>query len=119
MVKYGRSPTRRLAQLMPKLGVKMPLTKKDRRFLAAIDRLKLFLLIVAALTLVFILLTPPSQIQMVTTVLGVALCGVFYMTQRLLACITNLDFEISRLSDVIKSTLTKEERKSLFPDDDD
>ena len=95
----------------------MSLTKRDRRFLAAIDRLKIFLLLVASLTLVFILMMPPSQIQMATTVLGIALCGLFYMTQRLLTFISDMDFEISRLTEMVKSTLTEEQRKTLFPEE--
>jgi hypothetical protein len=94
----------------------MPLNKKDRVFISVVSRLKILVLVIAALTLVFILVTPPSEIQAATTVLGIALCGLFYMTQRLLSFITDMDFEISRLTDVIKSTLTEEQRQRLFPE---
>ena len=83
----------------------MPLNSRDRRFLQTVDRLKLYLL-----------LMPSSEIQMATSVLGVALCGVFWLTQRLLSFITLLDLELTRVVNAVKRTLTDAQRKELFPD---
>jgi hypothetical protein len=59
---------------------------------------------------------PSSEIQMATSVLGVALCGVFWLTQRLLSFITSLDLELTRVVNAVKRTLTDAQRKELFPD---
>jgi hypothetical protein len=53
---------------------------------------------------------------MATSVIGVALCGVFWLTQRLLSFITLLDMELTRVINVVKRTLPEAERKEIFPD---
>ena len=94
----------------------MPLNSRDRRFLQTVDRLKLYLLLMAVGVFVYLLLMPTSEIQMATSVLGVALCGVFWLTQRLLSFITLLDLELTRVVNAVKRTLTDAQRKELFPD---
>lgn len=94
----------------------MPLNSRDRRFLQTVDRLKLYLLLMAVGVFMYLLLMPSSEIQMATSVLGVALCGVFWLTQRLLSFITSLDLELTRVVNAVKRTLTDAQRKELFPD---
>ena len=94
----------------------MPLNSRDRRFLQTVDRLKLYLLLMAVGVFLYLLLMPSSEIQMATSVLGVALCGVFWLTQRLLSFITSLDLELTRVVNAVKRTLTDAQRKELFPD---
>ena len=94
----------------------MPLNSRDRRFLQTVDRLKLYLLLMAVGVFLYLLLMPSSEIQMATSVLGVALCGVFWLTQRLLSFITLLDLELTRVVNAVKRTLTDAQRKELFPD---
>ena len=94
----------------------MPLSPPDRRFLAAVDRLKVYLLVIALLVLCSLLFTPASEMQAATSVIGIALCGVFWLTQRLLSFITLLDFELTRVVTVMKRILPEEQRKELFPD---
>ncbi len=96
--------------------MRMPLNSRDRRFLQTVDRLKLYLLLMAVGVFVYLLLMPTSEIQMATSVLGVALCGVFWLTQRLLSFITSLDLELTRVVNAVKRTLTDAQRKELFPD---
>lgn len=93
----------------------MPLTKGDRVFLHTVDRFKLYLILIALGVLVFLLITPHSEIRMVTSVIGLALCGVFWLTQRLLSFISTLDLELSRVTAAVKRTLTDEQRKEFFP----
>lgn len=94
----------------------MPLNSRDRRFLQTVDRLKLYLLLMAVGVFLYLLLMPSSEIQMATSVLGVALCGVFWLTQQLLSFITSLDLELTRVVNAVKRTLTDAQRKELFPD---
>ena len=94
----------------------MPLNSRDRRFLQTVDRLKLYLLLMAVGVFLYLLLMPSSEVQMATSVLGVALCGVFWLTQRLLSFITSLDLELTRVVHAVKRTLTDAQRKELFPD---
>lgn len=96
--------------------MRMPLNSRDRRFLQTVDRLKLYLLLMAVGVFMYLLLMPSSEIQMATSVLGVALCGVFWLTQRLLSFITSLDLELTRVVNAVKRTLTDAQRKELFPD---
>ena len=86
----------------------MPLSEKDRRFLQAVDRLKVYVLLLALAVFVYLLVAPAGEIQMATSILGLALCGVFWLTQRLLTCISALDYE---LTSVVKSL------KGLVQDD--
>lgn len=92
----------------------MPLNPGDRKFLQTIDRMKVYLLVIAGGVLAYLLLVPSSQIHMATSVLGIALCGVFWLTQRLLSFVSQLDHELTRLVNAVKGSLTEEERKRLF-----
>ena len=92
----------------------MPLSRSDRRLLQTIDRMKLYLIFMAGGVLVYLLVVPSNQIQMATSVLGVALCGVFWLTQRLLTFVGQLDQELTQLVNAVKGSLTEEERKRLF-----
>lgn len=93
----------------------MPLNTHDRKFLTTIDRFKIYLLLIAAGVFVFLLVIPSSEIQMATSVLGMALCGVFWLTQRLLTFISQLDLELTRVVNTLKHTLTPDQQKELFP----
>jgi len=73
----------------------MSLSPQDRRFLDAVDRLKIYLLGVGIAVLLFLLCTPPSQVHFVVAILGIALCGMFWLTQQLLNLITVLDLELT------------------------
>ncbi len=92
----------------------MPLNPGDRKLLETIDRMKVYLLVIAGAVLIHLLLVPSDQIQMVTSVLGIALCGIFWLTQRLLSFVTQLDHELTRLVNAVKGSLTEEERKRFF-----
>lgn len=93
----------------------MPLNHRDRRFLQTIDRLKMWLLLMAVAVFIFLLLNPNSgEIQLTTCVLGVALCGVFWLTQRLLTFITALDLELTRVVNTLKRSLPKDQQEELF-----
>ena len=93
----------------------MPLAPNDRKFLEAVERLKLYLLIMAFAVFILLLVVPTTEIQMVTSVVGFALCGVFWLTQRLLTFITLLDMELTRVVNVLKRTLPENERKQFLP----
>lgn len=88
----------------------MPLTHSDRRFVKVVDRLKLYLLLLAASVLVFLLCTPPSQVHLATAVVGIALCWLIWLTQRLLNLLAMLDLELNKAIDTIKRTLPTEFR---------
>jgi hypothetical protein len=93
----------------------MPLNEKDRRFLQVVDRLKVYLLIMAVTVFLYLLFAPSSEKQMTTSVIGLALCGVFWLTQRLLSFITALDLELTRVVNAVKRSLPEDQRKELFP----
>ena len=93
----------------------MPLSAKDRQFLKNIDHLKVYILIMAVAVFLYLLLAPSSEMQMTTSVMGLALCGVFWLTQRLLTFISLLDLELTRVANAVKRSLTEEQRKELFP----
>ena len=92
----------------------MPLTSRDRQFLQTIDRLKVYLLLLGVAVFLYLLLTPSSEIQMATSIMGMALCGVFWLTQRLLSFITLLDLELTRIVNTLKHTLPEAQRKEFF-----
>ena len=92
----------------------MPLSHRDRKFLQTIDRFKIYLLLIAIVVLASLLAMPSSEIQMTTSVMGIALCGVFWLTQRLLHFITQLDLELTRVVNTLKHTLTPDQQKELF-----
>lgn len=91
----------------------MPLGARDRRFLQTVDRLKIYLLAIAGGILMVLLLTPPGEIQAATTVIGLTLCGVFWLTQRLLMFISVLDLEITRLTRAVMESLPEHERGAV------
>ena len=93
----------------------MPLTPQDRRFLYTIDRLKAYLLLMALAVFLYLLCVPAEEIRMTTSIIGVALCGVFWLTQRLLTFITQLDLELTRIINALKRSLPEQQRKELFP----
>lgn len=92
----------------------MPLSQHDRHFLQAIHRMKLILLMLAGSVFLYLLLVPPGEIQMATSIIGIALCGVFWLTQRLLSCISLLDLELTRVVNALKRTLPEDQRRELF-----
>ena len=92
----------------------MPLNPNDRQFLHAIDRLKVYLLMMAIGVFVLLLVVPSSEIQMATSIIGMALCGVFWITQRLLTFISQLDLELTRVVNTLKHTLPPDQQKELF-----
>jgi hypothetical protein len=92
----------------------MPLTKRDRAFLAGIDRLKLYVVLLAGAVFAYLFFSPRAEIQMATSIVGLALCAVFWLTQRLLSFIAYLDHELTRLTNVIQHTLTDQQRKEFF-----
>jgi hypothetical protein len=92
----------------------MPLSSGDRRFLQTVERLKLYLVFMALTVFLYLLLAPSSEIQMTTSVIGIALCGIFWLTQRLLSFITLLDLELTRVVTVLKRSLPKEQQKEFF-----
>lgn len=90
------------------------MTKNDRRFLERIDHLKIYLLVLAGMTFMLILLMPSTeQLHATTSLLGLALCGVFWLTHRLLGFISLLDLELTRLSRAVDRSLTSEQRREL------
>lgn len=89
----------------------MPLNKDDRRFLQTVDRFKMYLLLIAASVLFFLLLTPTEEMRLATSVIGVALCGLFWLTQRLLSYITLLDAELMRVVNTVKRLLPESEKQ--------
>ena len=93
----------------------MSLHRADRAFLQRVDRFKLYVLVIAVGVFFYLLVVPSNEIQMVTAVLGMALCGIFWLTQKLLSFITELDSELTRVVNAVKSTLTEEQRRQLFP----
>ena len=92
----------------------MPLKQRDRQFLEVVERLKVYLLVMAGAVFVFLLVVPQSEIQMATSVIGIALCGVFWLTQRLLSFITLLDMELTRVVNVLKRVVPEDQRKELL-----
>lgn len=93
----------------------MPLTPRDRRFLQTADRLKLYLLLIAVGIFVYVLCLPSPDIHPATTIFGIVLCGMFWLTQRLLSFITLLDVELTRTLHALKQCLSPEQQQELFP----
>jgi len=91
----------------------MPLNSIDRQFLQTVDRFKVYLLLIATCVLIFLLLTPAEEMRLATAVIGVALCGIFWLTQRLLSYITVLDIELNRIAKIVKEQLPEEKRKGF------
>ena len=91
----------------------MPLTPDDRRFLQTVDRLKVYLLLMGVAVLLYILCIPSSELQMATSILGLAFCGIFWLTQRLLSFISMLDMELQRVVTALKRALPPDQHKDL------
>ena len=94
----------------------MPLTRRDRRFIQTIERFKVYVLLMALAVFLYLLFVPGDEIRMTTSVIGIALCGVFWLTQQILTFITQLDLELTRIINALKRTLPEEQRKELFRD---
>jgi len=92
----------------------MPLTTRDRQFLHAIERMKILLLTLAVSVFLYLLFVPSNEIQMATSIIGVALCGVFWLTQRLLTFITELDHELTRVVNVLRRSLPADQQQELL-----
>ena len=86
----------------------MPLTPADRRFLKAADHFKIYLLLLGVVVLVFLVCAPTQEVQMGVAVMGVALCSMFWLTQRLLTVITILDLELTKAIEALKRALPAE-----------
>jgi len=95
--------------------VAMPLNSRDRLFLRTVDRLKVYLLLLAIAVFIYLMFIPADELRMATSVIGVALCVVFWLTSRLLTFITSLDLELTRLINALKRSLPEEERQKIFP----
>ena len=91
----------------------MPLTPKDRVLLNRINYLKLYLLLLAIAVFIYLLFLPASELQMATSVVGMALCGVFWVTHKLLTFISLLDVELTRVINTLKRVLPEEQRRSF------
>ena len=91
----------------------MPLTPKDRLLLNRINHLKLYLLLLAGAVFIYLLFLPASELQMATSVVGMALCGVFWVTHKLLMFIALLDVELTRVLNTLKRLVPEEQRKNF------
>ena len=91
----------------------MPLTPKDRVLLNRINYLKLYLLLLAIAVFIYLLFLPASELQMATSVVGMALCGVFWVTHKLLMFISLLDVELTRVLNTLKRVLPEEQRRDF------
>ena len=91
----------------------MPLTRQDRQFLSTVSRLKAYVLLMASAVFLYLLFVPTNEIQMATSILGLALCGVFWLTQRLLSFISVLDLELTQIMKTLSRVLPEEERRAL------
>ena len=93
----------------------MPLMRHERLFLKAVGRLKIYLLVVAFVILLYLLLSPSTTMQIATGVLGITLCGTFWLTQRLLSLISALDFELTRLVETLKRSAPSRQQEDPPP----
>lgn len=92
----------------------MPLTPHDRRFIQAIERMKILLVLLAGSVFLYLLFVPSGEIQLTTSIIGMALCGVFWLTQQLLTFIAQLDHELNRVVNVLRRTLPPDQQKELL-----
>ena len=83
----------------------MPLSTNDRHFLRAVEHLKVYSVCIALGIFVYLLLLPPSEIRLTTSVLAVTLSGVFLLAQRLLSLIARLDLELTRAMNALRRAL--------------
>ena len=68
----------------------------------------------ALAVLVYLVLTPISEIRTATSIVGVTLCAMFWLTQRLLTFITVLDVELTRILYVVKRSFTEEQLRKEY-----
>ncbi len=80
---------------------RMALSDHDRHFLQTANRFKLYLVLLAVAVLIFVVTSPREDLRLSTAVFAVALCGLFWLTSKLLTYITTLDREVSELSATI------------------
>ncbi len=92
----------------------MPLTPRDRQFLNHVERSKLLLLGMGLAVLAYVLCTPSNQMYTVTTVIGVTLCALFWVTQRLLTLITILDVELLKMIEAVKKALPEDAKRNVL-----
>ena len=92
----------------------MPLTEPDRNFLHTVDRFKVYLLLIAGAVLLYLLLAPAEEMRATTSVIGVALCGIFWLTQRLLTYIGVLDRELSIVIEALRKVIPEEEHQAIL-----
>ena len=92
----------------------MPLSGRDRRLLQAIERMKILLIFMAVAVFLYLLCVPSDEIRAATSVVGLALCGVFWLTQRLLTFISELDNELNRVVNILARSLPPEQQKELL-----
>ncbi|MCI0563594.1 MAG: hypothetical protein MN733_34410 [Nitrososphaera sp.] len=93
----------------------------DKRFLKTVDHLKIYILLLAASVLLYLIwfVFQNTEMQMATTVLGIVLCAMFWLTQRLLSFISLLDTELARAMNILKNTLSDEKMRSFFSQSED
>ena len=92
----------------------MPLSPRERNFIRAVDRLKILLLLMGSTVLAYLLFTPPSHLFAVTSIMGVTLCALFWVTHQLLTLITILDVELTKMIDAVKKALPEDARRRLL-----
>ena len=91
----------------------MSLSTGDRIFLRVVERFQIYIFLLAIAVFLFLLFTPAAEMQLATAVVGIALCAVFWLTQRLLTMVTLLDIELSKVVSVLKRTLPEDQRREL------
>lgn len=89
----------------------MPLSTHDRHFLRAVERLKVYSVCIALGIFVYLLLLPPSEIRLTTSVLAVTFSGVFLLAQRLLSLVARLDLELTRAMNALRRSLPEDVSK--------
>ena len=92
----------------------MPLTPKDREFLEAVERLKTYLVLMAGGVFAVLLFTPARELHAVTSLVGLVLCALFWVTQRLLSFIAILDLELNRLRDAVLRSMPEAQRREFL-----
>ena len=91
------------------------LSAKDRQFLQVVGRLKSYLLVMAFVVFLYVNFLPTEELQTATTLISVVLCGMFWLTQQLLGLISQLDFEVTRLTTALQRSMTDSERHEMIP----
>lgn len=91
----------------------MPLSKADQQFLRTASRFKVYVLLIGVGILVFLVLSPPNEMRLTTAVIGLALAGTFWLSQRLLTYVASLNRELARLVHELKDKLPEKEYEKL------